>query len=366
MKAKYCLLYTFLFISITGLTQSSYWTISGSLTDDKKAPIQSAIVFVNNTSIGTRTNENGSFQLNIPNKFSQAELVICLRGFKTIKRKLSHSAEVQVFKFQMEKAVLSNEKIVSTKHDKDWKQKWRIFEKALLGDSAFAGYCKILNPEVVKLEYDKERKVIATAIEPVLIRNSALGYKILYQMDKLVSDGSTRHSSGLKYFEKIQTNSASIKNKWEKNRKEAFSHSFRNFLLALSINKLEENDFEVYKIAHSKTMYSGQTSVANELKDGVLIATDASTICTYDKETERFLIRSEYPLIVFLKSRMIKKPFFVDYPYRYSEIVLPKGYAEFTENGWLVRPDSIVMKNYWALEGFSNVLPDDYNLQVYK
>lgn len=363
MKAKYCLLYTFLFISITVLSQKSYWTISGSLNDDKKVQIKSAIVFVNNTSIGTITNENGSFQLNIPNKFSQVELVICLGGFKTIKRKINYSLEVQVFKIQMEKVILSNEKSVSTKLDKDWKQKWKIFEKALLGDSEFARNCKILNPEVVKLVYDKDRKVIATAIEPVQIKNNALGYKILYQMNKLVSDGSTSHSSGLKYFEKIRTNNASIKRRWEKNRKDVFSDSFRNFLLALSLNKLEENDFEVYKIALDNTTLSGQRSIANDLKDGALIATEATRICTYDKETENFFIRSEYPLIIFLKKRQTKKPYFLDYPYKYSEIVLPRGYAEFTENGWPIRPNSIVMKYYWGIEGISNILPDDYDVQ---
>src|SRR6218665_1689281 len=111
-----------------------------------------------------------------------------------------------------------------------------------------------------------------------------------------------------------------------------------------------------------KTMYYGQTTVANEIKDGALIPVDATKICMYDKDSESFFIHSEFPLLVFVKKRFHLKPFFADYPYKYSEIVLPKAYAGFTENGWLSRPNGIVLKDYWGYEGFANLLPDDYNV----
>lgn len=363
MKAKYYILYLFTFFSITGICQKNYWTISGSVVDEKKMPVQFANVFVNNTSIGNSTNENGNFQLNIPGKFAQIELIVSFVGYKTIKRKINYSPEIQVFRFQLESDNMLREVVVSAKHDKDWKKKWKIFERALLGDSKFAKDCEILNKDVVKLEYDKDKKVIATAKDPLLIKNTALGYKILFKMDKFESDGITTYLSGLKFFERIDTSNTNLKNKWDKNQKDVFSDSFRNFLVALTLNKLEENDFEVFKMTVVKNMYYGQTTVANEIKDGVLIPVDATKICTYDKDTESFFIHSEYPLLVFLKKRFHLKPFFADYPFKYSEIVLPKSYAGFTDNGWLSRPNGIVLKDYWGYEGFANLLPDDYNVE---
>lgn len=360
MRAKYYLLSTFLFISIVGLSQKSYWTISGSIIAAKKVQAQSAKVFVNNTSIGTSTNENGSFQLNIPNNFSQIDLVILYVGNKEIKRKINYSPEIQVFKFQLEESNLSNSVMSSPIPDKHWREKWRIFENALLGDSKFARNCEILNPEVIKLEFDKDNKVITTASKPIIIRNNALGYEILYNIDKMVCVGTSSYFSGTKFFKKIETNRVSIKGKWENNRRRIFSESFRNFLIALSINQLEENDFEIYKMADAKSVFNRQTTLANAIKDSVLAKTDPNEICKYDNDSESFVIQSENPLLVFVRNSFHQKPLFADFPYKYSEIILPKGYAEFTEDGILIRPNDIIKKANKGLEGFATMLPDDY------
>lgn len=363
MKAKHYLPYILFSLSFSGYCQKNSWTISGIVVDEKKMAVQLANVFVNNTSIGSATNEKGNFQLNIPDKFSQVELIVSFVGYKTIKRKINYSAEIQVFRFQLEDGDTLKDVVRTVKNDKDWSKKWKVFESALLGDSKFAKDCKILNRQVVRLEYNKEKKVIATASAPIQINNAALGYKILFQMEKFESDGITTYLSGLKFFEKVNTTNVNLKNKWDKNQKDVFSESFRNFLIALSLNQLEENDFEVFKMTGIKTMNSRKTTIANEIKDGVLIPVRANEICNYDKDAENFLLQSEYPLLVFIKKNAHIKPTFADYPYKYSEIVLPKGYAGFTENGWLRRPNDVVLKDYWGNKGFVNQLPDDYNVE---
>lgn len=362
MKARQFLLYLLFSLSFSGYCQKNSWTISGIVVNEKKLVVQSAHVFVNNTSIGSTTNKTGNFQLNISDKFSQVELIVSLIGYKTIKRKINYSAEIQIFRFQLEVDDMLKKSMVSTQKDKDWKKIQDIFEGALIGNSKFAKDCKILNPAVVKLEYDKDKKIIATAKAPILINNAALGYKILFLMDKFESDGTTTHFSGFKFFEKANTSSINLKSKWDNNQKEVFNDSFRNFLISLMHNKLEENDFEVFKQTAVQTVHDGQTSIAKALKEGTLIRVDATEISTYDKDAESFLLQAEYPLIVFIKKRTQLTPVFTDYPYQYSEIVLPKAYAAFNENGWLRRPNDVVLKDYWSDKGLANQLPDDYNL----
>ena len=151
MKAGHYILYILFFFSIVGYSQKNSWTISGIVVDEKKKVVQLANVFVNNTSIGSVTSEKGNFQLNIPDKFSQVELIISFAGHKTIKRKINHSSEIQIFRFQLEGDEVSKKSVVSAKKDKDWQKKLGIFESALLGNSRFAKDCKILNQQVVRL-----------------------------------------------------------------------------------------------------------------------------------------------------------------------------------------------------------------------
>lgn len=360
MKAKNYILYFFLFKSIAAYSQKSSWTISGSVIGVEKMPIESAIVFVNNTTIGVRTNEKGNFQLNIPNKFSHIELNVLAPSSKTLKRKIGYSPEIQVFRFQMDSISITNRKTKKVAEGADWREKWNVFESALLGNSKFAKDCRIVNPEVVRLEYNDDKKIVATADKPVIIRNSGLGYTIVYQIDKLVSDSNASKLSGLKFFEKINPGSLSVKTKWDKNRKSIHTDSFRNFLVTLSLNKLEENDFTIYKITANESRVSGQAKLADEIKKGILLPVDATQICTYDKDSESYIIESEYPLLIFTKKRLAAKPYFADYPYTYTEIMLPKGYAVFTYDGLLSRPNEIVLKGYWGTQGLANKLPDDY------
>lgn len=364
MKAKYYIFFIFLLGSFYGVAQKNYWTISGIVVEDKKTPIQFANVFINNTSIGASTTEKGNFQLNVPENFSQVELIISVIGFKTLKRKVNYSSEVQVFKFQLEKSDLTNAEVSGITQDKAWLEKWKTFETALLGTSKFAVDCKILNPDAVKLDYNADRKLIARAKEPLRIANAALGYKVHLQLDRFETDGLNTSLSGFKYFEKIDTTNLSLNARWEKNQKYVFNESFRRFLVALSLNKLVENDFEVFKIADVAFMDDNkQTSIANEVKAGKLIAIDTTKLCVYDKDAESFVLQSEYPLLVFMKKRYEDKSYFTDYPYKYARIVLPKGYATFSENGLLNRSNAILLKDNWSFLGVSNMLPDDFNIE---
>lgn len=339
--------------------QNTNWQISGIVIEKGKTPVPFANVFVNNTSIGTSTDINGQFTLKIPSKIQKIELVISFVGYTTLKRIIfKKDIKFENFVFILQNGLELNEVKVIAKHDKDWRKKWKLFSHGLLGDSEFYGKCEILNPEVIKLEFDQHKKLIATATEPILIQNNAFGLKITFQMERFETDGQQTFLSGFKFFE--QLDASSNEKKWTRNKKRAYNDSFRNFLVSLSQRKLKENGFEIFKVLQVKSMYFGRTTVSNEIYGGALAQCEAEDICTYDSTTQQFILHSDYPIQVFSTKRYVPLRVYADYPYAYSIVDLINKYTVFTGNGWLTKPNGILIKGFWGNEGFANLLPEDY------
>lgn len=340
--------------------QSNAWTVRGKVLEANKAPLEFVNVYVNNTSIGTTTKADGSFQLTIPKTIQRVEIVVSFIGYNSIKKVLTPQEMSKTIVFMLEGSTLLKEVKITAKRDKDWKKKWRIFKDGLLGDSQFTTDCEILNPDAIKLAYDKKKNVIATANEPIFVQNNGLGYKIMFQMETFISDGKLTFFAGDKFFETLTSKDERQEKRWNKYRKRAYRHSFRNFLVSLSQNKLHQNGFEVFKETKIKDTYLGRTSVYKELRDSILFNCSVNEICSFDSSSNRFTLQSEKPLLVFLTNHFNPLPIFSDYPYKLSQIVLPNGSLEFTQNGWVTVPNGMILRDFWGNEGFSSLLPDDY------
>lgn len=359
MKTLFKILICFLLPTL--LFSQSSWQISGKIIERNKMPVPFANVFVNNTSIGTSTNQNGEFLLKIPARIQKIELVISFVGYVTLKQSFSkNDLKLQNLTLVLQNGVELNEVKVIAKHDKEWKRKWRIFNQGLLGESDFYKDCTILNPEVVKLEYNKDKKVIATANEPIIIQNNAFGLKITFQMEKFESDGDKTFYAGYKFFENIDSGSVVQQKRWVKNRKKAYNDSFRNFLVTLAQKNNSSYRFAIFKVLRPKEMYYGRTTVASEIANGSLAECTMEEILGYDAETDQFIVFSTVPLMVFVTRSYTPLRVFNDYPHPYSIINLVRSYAGFTKNGWLSKPNGILIQGYWGREGFANMLPEDY------
>lgn len=342
------------------LAQDNSWTIRGKVLEVNKTPLEFVNVYVNNTSIGTTTKADGSFILKVPKSIQKIELVVSFIGYNTVKKVLALHEMNKTIIFLMETSNMLKEIKITAKRDRDWKKKWRIFKEGLLGDSQFTSDCEIMNPEAIKLEYDKDKNVVATANEPIFIQNNGLGFKIMFEMETFISNGKLTFFAGDKFFENLKSKDERQGNRWKRLRKRAYHDSFRNFLVSLSQNKLEENGFEIFKEARIKDTYLGRTTVAKELRDSILFKCTAASICSYDSLTKRFRLHSDKVLMIFLTNHFNPRPIFGDYPYKFSQIVLTNGIVEFTPNGWVTMPNGMILRDYWGSEGFSSLLPDDY------
>ncbi|WP_259016953.1 carboxypeptidase-like regulatory domain-containing protein [Emticicia fluvialis] len=366
MKQRFTLLCILLQLTCLTLTlaQENTRTLKGKVLEMDKTPIEFVNVYVNNTSIGTTTKADGSFVLKIPKSIQKIEVVVSFIGYNTLKKVLQPNELVRGVIFLLEGSTVLNEVKVTAKRDRDWKKKWKIFKDGVLGDSQFTNDCEIQNQEAVRLEYDKDKNVIATASEPIFIVNKGLGYKIMFQMETFISNGKLTYFAGDKFFEHLKPKDDKQANRWKKLRSRAYNNSLRNFLVSLAKNKLSVNGFEVFQENKIREGLYSRTSVANELKEGNLYKTTADSLCSYDSLSRRYILHSKKPLLVFLLDNFNTVPVFRDYPYKYSQISLPLDSIEFTANGWITKPNSMVVTDHWGNEGFSNLLPDDYEDEV--
>lgn len=365
---KTTFIFTFLlFFSLNLFSQSGkFWNIKGRVGENINTPLPFANVFINNTSIGTTTDELGFFVLNIPDVFKKVDLIISFIGYKTVKQSISINDVQKInlsFILNVEINLLKEVK-VTAKTSRDWNRRWRQFEQALFGESDYADDCSILNKEVIRLDYeDDSKKLIATATQPIIILNRALGYKLTLTLLKFETDAKITYLAGYKFFEVIKPESEKIKNKQDKNIKDAYKNSFRNFLASLAHNSLERDDFEVFRFNYVPSVVQNNIDLEAGLSKGDIQKMQADSICKYDVQTKQNILISDAPLIIFNKNKRVYPPIFSNYPYLFSQIILPRGFCTFSENGWLINPNGILLKDFWGREGIANLLPENFNVE---
>lgn len=357
-----CLIIFLICLSYTSRSQDTDWHIAGIVFNQAGMPLASASVYINNSSIGSPTDKTGKFHITIPYRYKKVELIASYVGYKSVIKQISatsgHTANV-VFKLDINNTI--REVVITGKRDKHWRRKWRIFQNGLLGDSPLARQCRIINPESITLGLNEQTgRVTATSEQPVLIENKALGYHVSFQMSKFESDGNKTFLSGYKFFESALYEDSEKKKKQVRNRDRAFKDSFRNFLVSLSRKNLDSYGFEMFTMKITREFYLTKIPLEREVISGNFIPVTADSICIFDKEKGHFILHSKYPLIVFQRKQFSSTSVFSDYPFRYSQIILPNQYCTFTENGWLIAPNGITIHDAWANEGFADMLPNDY------
>ena len=152
-------------------------TISGKIvTSSGNTPVANASVYINNTFIGTTTNDAGEFIL-AADYSGGFDIVVSHIAFekKVVHINAGESANKILIQLEARSSALA-EVTITDKTLKNWK-KWRsLFTEHFIGNMAFAKKCTIKNPEVLRFHYDKTARVLkVTSNTPLLIENNALG-----------------------------------------------------------------------------------------------------------------------------------------------------------------------------------------------
>ena len=221
------------------------------LSADTKIPVAFANVYINNTMIGTVTNEKGMFSIDhIPElKF---DLIISCIGYETQKLSLEKNKIPSPLIILFKPKFNELQEVIVEPYEKDGWEKWgQTFTDNFIGTASFAQDCKLINRDAVHFRFEKKRNtIIATANEPLIIENNALGYILKYDLSKFEFNPDTNEFffQGFPFFEEMKTDRRGLAKRWMENRQLAYYGSIMHFMRSLFRNTLVLEKFEVKNI----------------------------------------------------------------------------------------------------------------------
>jgi hypothetical protein len=224
-------------------------SLTGKVVDQvTQKPLPFVNVFFANTTIGTVSNETGSFAIrNIPN--GKYDLTFSFVGYKTFQTQVNFSGDEQNIAVSLKEEAVQLQEVYVRADTSNWKANFKEFKKYFLGTTQNASRTEIMNPRTVRLYFDPSDKILtARAKSEIEIENKALGYKIIYDLVEFGIDygqGSTAYF-GIPRFEELESSNTKDTKRWDEERKRAYYGSFTHFIRSLQRNQLEASGFEVH------------------------------------------------------------------------------------------------------------------------
>jgi hypothetical protein len=233
-----------------------HFRIEGIIIDSlTQRPIQSAGIFVNNTSLDTVSMRNGFYRLSrLP--MGEHEIVITAAGY--IPRRLTargtttpHIADT--IRLLPVRPIPLNDMMARTT-DKRWQFFYQRFKNHFIGTTAFADEVKILNPWVLRFEESEKKEWSATADDLLLIENMVLGYRIKCYLEQLAVANQVAIFDGCLFFEPIKTLDQRIADRWHTNRLTAYRGSLMEFLRRVA-EKDTDSLYRVFRLRGTERFY---------------------------------------------------------------------------------------------------------------
>lgn len=394
---------SFFFIFIL-LIQNIFAQITGRVVDaSNQQPILGASVFFSNTSRGTVTQQDGTFQLLLPGN-GRFELVISYIGYETYTATILSNQIPSKLEIKLKPKATELDEVIVEPYEKNGWEKWgRTFTELFLGTTEESKLCKLLNPEVIRFRYSKKTQTLrVSANAPLLIENRALGYHIKYQLEGFSYDFSKRYLLfvGYPFFEEMEAKRNRQIENWKSNRAYVYDGSVTHFMRALYRNQLIEEGFEIRSLVKIANQNKAQRKAALresmlESNQIVVQATpNASSQSNYSgsplSEPDSFSVASSVLLpadsIAFAVDSTVCGLYFKNYvQVIYVKQPAPKLYQQqqgndvansrqisevritgdrpilILSNGSYFEPTELVYQGFWAWsEKISRMLPYDY------
>ena len=357
---------TCLLISLTTLTVAQTTTLTGVVADAVTGkPMPFANVYLNGSTRGTLTNEQGHYSLSgVP--LGTVEVVASFVGYQPQRAKLRlDDGEDKRANFRLKPIDQTLASVTVHGNLKKWQQHLKQFKKQLLGEP-FAGQCQILNPDMLNFQ-EVDGHLKATASESIIVENHALGYKIWY--DLLHFDGTSQKVfyAGTTRFEEMKPENERQANRFRRNRMIAYKGSTRHLMASLVDSTYEKEGFLVYQenigVPMAKSVANRTTlegSVSNGITKGHLQPINLKALIQPGRlPFERRLV-SDKTLIVFYTYATSPYSPYLDARYAYSEINIPTGQIQLTVSGQITSPNGMVERGSLSDDRVSRMLPDDW------
>ncbi|MEI9920855.1 MAG: carboxypeptidase-like regulatory domain-containing protein [Bacteroidota bacterium] len=237
------LFFLLLIASQFSYAQDQYGSLHVRVIDaDSNEPLPYANVYIDQTTLGGFTNEQGEIDMvKIP--FGNYTLMVSEISHLPHSRKIVvKDGEVINIVAKLPIQVL-NEVKVEAKRDKQWGRQLERFEKLFFGDHAKD--CKIENPWVLQFKV-VNGDFIAEASEPLKIENNYLGYKIDLNLKNCFFSASSFAITSNARYQEMKGDEATMA-KWKLNRESAYQGSPQHFFTSVIRESINKEGFEIYK-----------------------------------------------------------------------------------------------------------------------
>jgi len=363
-------------IAMTVLCQSfSQSVVKGRVVDAENGEaLPFATVFINNTTFGDITDQNGVFEINIP--FGNHELVISYLGYQTFTFPFNTTSLREFYEFRiLPEPIELEESAVSEKRDRQWYRNLSIFKEKFLGKSVNADKCKIKNPEVLILDSEtKPGFLIARAKDILEIENPNLGYLIRYVLmgfEYEIESGKVSFA-GYPYF--IGENIPPRKMpRIQKNRERAYKGSITHFMRSIFQETTENDGFELFasdKMKDKSNPETGKilgTELIQKTEDNkVFLTYDKPFYVVYKNEKEepnyRNLDAREGRAMLNLTGLATATGGYEEILPQSSMIQMLGKAVQIFENGSYFHPLDIYLEGYMAWEKIADLMPFEYGM----
>lgn len=237
-------------------------TVRGTILDNSDhTKINFASIYINGTSVGTNSDQNGYFELDIT-KYGSLPLTISALGYYSVTL-ADFSREKPIEVYLTPKMFELNEVVVKGKKG-NWNTYIQIFKKQFLGASANALRCDILNEKDLRFFNINDTSLSAYSLNPLIINNKALGYNITYYLDKFIYNyqkdekhifNETCFILGNYLFkDDLLTLSESEKIAVERRRRKAYLGSRMHFFRLLYLGNLHHRGQNITALSDSVTI----------------------------------------------------------------------------------------------------------------
>lgn len=384
-------------------------TITGKVIDNSNQPLIGASVYINNSTIGTTSNDTGEFELKV--KDGRYTLIVSFLGFKTIQYDIETANYKKItFKLlpdatQLDEVVISNKKKKISKETRAYYLK--RFRTHFLGKGVLADECIIENDEVIDFDFNTRTRVLeAYTSKPIQIRNKALGYHLFYDLVHFELTPEKVYYSGYSRYQKMKGSKRKMR-RWEKERKKSYFGSKVHFLRSILSGNFKKEGYEIdlfrreknplrpseqeIKDARKYIRSVGRRSITLNARPAkkTILRTKLDTVKDILtrarlKEYQDILIRKSVSRKEFTKT--INNQLYLDYnnllrvrymneeeesdfrlgnaklPYQETKVLLLKKPAKMFKEGNLKDPFAVFYDGYFGFEKVAYQLPLDYAL----
>lgn len=357
---KYLIIILSIILPFKNYSQS---IITGRVIDiENKKPIESASVYISNTTQARITDKNGEFRIDI-NTYGRPELVISCIGYETQKLDLiNYKNKLEIF---LKPKIVDLQEVVLLTSDKNGWKKWgKLFLDNFIGTTEFSKKCKILNTNALQFNFNKKKNVLnVISKESLIIQNKSLGYVIKYDLVRFEFDFNNKSNviEGYTLFEEMTSDRKSQIKNWTKNREESYYGSMLHFMRSLYKNEIDKEHFEIRKIVKKDKQIN---FLFNKLvpRDSIVFKLDSVSVILNFKDILQVTYTSKEPSSFYNKSDV---NFGLIRTKQISQLSLPMNAIKIFENGSYYNGTDLINSGYWSWsEKVSNLLPLDYFPEV--